>query len=157
MPRLVVTSEERRHAAMDEGEERQYCSDVASGGWWLFDPKLCNRGTMVAKAVCRGSAIRRTEFKFGVNRRLCRLRWCASASEVNMDGREGEDARMRVIRSWTIQGFLYGAAFSALALVPVSDCQEGQTPRVADGSDAVRRPNTRMNGTREGFVLSSME
>ena len=33
-----------------------------------------------------------------------------------MEEKEGEDARMRVIRSWTIQGFLYGAAFLALAL-----------------------------------------
>ena len=90
MPRLVVTNEKRRHAAMDVGEERQYCSDKASGGWWLFDPKFCNRGTVGAKAVCCGSAIRRRVVEFSVKCRVCRLNWCASASEVNMDGREGE-------------------------------------------------------------------
>ena len=73
MPRLVVTNEKRRHAAMGVGEERQYCGNEASGGWWLFDPKLCNRGTMGAKAVCCGSAIRR-EVEFGVKRRVCQLR-----------------------------------------------------------------------------------
>lgn len=75
-----------------------------------------------------------------------------------LDEREQEDARMRVIRSWTIQGFFIGAARSALALYVMNgplltDCQEGQSSR----RECCCVTPQHQNGPREDFVLSSTE
>ena len=74
-----------------------------------------------------------------------------------MGGRE-KDGRMRVmIRSWTIQDFLYGAAFSALTLYVMN----GPQPSVKKGQSSRRErccttPQYH-NDTRDDFVLSSTE
>ena len=69
-----MRNEKRRHGCIDGCEGKaQHCSDEASGGWGLFDLRVWNHGTAAAKAVCGGSAIRRTGLELTVDVGFCPL------------------------------------------------------------------------------------
>lgn len=104
--------EKRRHAVIGvEGQRDTVCSDEASGGWGLFDPRIWYRGTAAAKAVCCGSAIRGTGFELTVNCRICELSLCATLRQLYLGVTDRVDALVKTTRSESFQGFFMGLFF----------------------------------------------